>query len=417
MASQVPHILHVDMDAFFVAVEVLRDRTLAGRPVVVGGTGDRGVVASCSYEARARGVHSAMPTWRARRLCPDAVFLPGRFDDYQEVSRRLHRIFTAFTPLVEGVALDEAFLDVSGARRLLGEAPTVARDLRARVSDELHLDCSVGVARTKMLAKLASRAAKPTPSPRGARPGPGVVVVEPERELQFLHPMPVSALWGVGPATQTRLTRLGVTTVGDLARLPPASLAAAVGRAAARHLHDLAWARGGEPVVASRPAKSVGHEETFATDRRDPRALQLEVVRLAEAVAGRLRRAGTAGRTVTVKVRFADFSTVTRSRRLPTAVDTAPELARVAAGLLELVDVSTGVRLLGVSVSGLGAPSEVEQLSLDAPEGDGWRAVGDAIETLRSRFGDKVVGPASLATAGDKGPVGANRWGPDASRC
>ncbi|MDP9389105.1 MAG: DNA polymerase IV, partial [Actinomycetota bacterium] len=205
------------MDAFYAAVEVRRDPTLAGRPVIVGGTGERGVVASCSYEARAYGVASAMPTAQARRLCPHAVFVHGEMARYVEYSRRIHEVFASFTPLVEGIALDEAFLDVAGARRLFGPAPEVARAVRARIADELGLGCSVGVAATKLVAKLASERAKPRATPRGPRPGTGVVVVRPGDEVAFLHPLPVSALWGVGPATEERLRRRGVATVGDLA--------------------------------------------------------------------------------------------------------------------------------------------------------------------------------------------------------
>ena len=411
-------ILHVDMDAFFVAVELRRDPSLAGRPVVVGGTGDRGVVASCSYEARAYGIHSAMPTARARRLCPDAVFLPGRFDDYVACSSEIHRIFRSFTPLVEGVALDEAFLDVSGAARLFGSGPEIAHTVRAKVSAELGLVCSVGVACSKLVAKLASRDAKPLAAPTGPRPGAGVVVVPAGSEIAYLHPKSVQALWGVGPATAARLNRLGISTIGDLAAAPVESLVGSLGVAAGRQLHDLAWARDSRRVEPDRPVKSIGHEETYARDHRDPEPLRQEVLRMADAVASRLRRAGVRARTVTLKVRFADFSTVTRSHTEPVPVDTARDLAAVATTLLEGVDVSEGVRLLGVSASGLGA-AEAEQLSFEQVGGGegAWDGAARAVDEIRARFGPGAVGPAVLAGAAGlrvKRP-GDTQWGPPRS--
>ena len=404
-------VLHVDMDAFFAAVEVLLDPSLAGRPVVVGGTGDRGVVASCTYEARAFGVRSAMPTARARRLCPSAVFLPGRYAVYADFSRRLHEVFTSYTPLVEGISLDEAFLDVAGARRLFGPGPAIAADLRRRVGHELGLTCSVGVATSKFVAKLASEAAKPTASVDGPVPGLGVKVVAPGEELAFLHPLPVQALWGVGPATLARLERFGTRTVGDLAALPEATLVKALGDALGRHLHALAWARDDRPVVPDQRPKSVGAEETYARDRRDRDSLHREIVRLADAVAARLRGAGLAGRTVTLKVRFGDFRTITRARTLPAPVDTGPELARAADGLLDAVDPTAGVRLLGVSVSNLvAAPGR--QLALD--EAGDWRSAADAVDAVRRRFGDAAVGPAALLRPDGLQPRGRGdqQWGP-----
>jgi DNA polymerase-4 len=409
-------ILHVDMDAFYVAVEVRRDPSLVGRPVVVGGTGDRGVVASCSYEARAFGIRSAMPTARARRLCPQAVFLAGRFDDYIETSQAIHTVFAEFTPLVEGIALDEAFLDVAGARRLWGDAPTVAGLIRSKIAQELALACSVGVARSKLVAKLASRAAKPTAAPSGAVPGPGVVVISPSEELAFLHPLPVSALWGVGPATYSRLRRLGVSTVGDLARVPVGSLVSALGSAVGAQLHELAWGRDPRPVEPSRPTKSIGHEETYARDHYEHVTLQKEAVRMADGVAGRLRRAGLKARTVTLKVRFTDFSTITRSHSEPLAIDAGQVIAQIASTLLAGVDVSGGVRLLGVSVSGL-APAPAEQLSLDDLGPGRWGAATHAVDSIRERFGDAAVGPAALAGGAGLAVkrLGDTKWGPSSS--
>lgn len=418
--AEVRSILHVDLDAFFAAVEVLSDPTLVGKAVIVGGTGGRGVVAAASYEARAFGVHSAMPSARARRLCPHAIFLGGRHDTYAAYSRRLHEVLTSFTPVVEGISLDEAFLDVSSVRRLWGSGPEIARLIRARVHDEVGLWASVGVASTKLLAKLASEAAKPTASRSGTVPGPGVKVVEPAEELGFLHAHPVGALWGVGPATRARLERFGVRSVGDLAALPLGTLVRALGASSGRALHDLAHNRDARPVVADREAKSVGHEETYPRDHRDPDVLRREVVRLSDAVASRLRSSGVAGRTVTLKVRFGDFRTITRSRTEPDGVDTTPAVAAVALDLLAAVEVSPGVRLLGVRLLGVSAsnlvPARGRQISLDEvlAAGDRAEGVARAVDEVRRRFGERAVGPGSLV--GEKGVEvrrrGDQQWGP-----
>jgi DNA polymerase-4 len=412
-------ILHLDMDAFFAAVEVLADPTLAGRPVIVGGSGSRGVVASCSYEARAYGVRSAMPSVQASRLCPEAVFVAGRFDAYAAVSRQLHEVLTSYTPVVEGIGLDEAYLDVQGAHRLFGSGPEIGRAVRKRVHDELGLWSSVGVARSKLLAKLASEAAKPIATPGGPTPGSGVVAVEPEAELAFLHPLPVAALWGVGPVTAARLTRLGVSTVGDLAAVPEETLVLTLGQAMGRQLHELAWARDARSVEPDRDVKSIGHEETYAYDDHDVASLRRQVVRMSDAVASRLRKADKAGRTVTLKVRFGDMSTITRSHSLAGPVDEGPAIARVGAELLGGVDVRRGVRLLGVSVSGLSGASDgaVQQLSfgdLDMGSGDRDAVASDALDAVRARFGTEAVGPASLAGPDgvDVKRQGDTQWGP-----
>jgi len=406
------------MDAFYASVEVLVDSSLAGRPVIVGGSGGRGVVASCSYEARSYGIRSAMPSSRARRLCPHAVFVDGRYDLYQEHSRSLHRVLTSFTPLVEGIALDEAFLDVTGSRRLWGTGPEIAAAIRDRVAEQTGLRCSVGVAPSKFLAKLASEAAKPRAGPpgRGPSPGPGVKIVLAGEELAFLHPLPVGALWGVGPATQKRLDRFGIVSVGDLATLPVETVVGALGASLGRHLHALAWARDSRAVEPERATKSVGHEETYATDHYHLESLHDEAVRLSDGVSRRLRAAGLAGRTVTLKVRFRTFQTITRSRTLPAPVDAGTALARIALELLAGVDPSPGVRLLGVSVSNL-TLRPVEQLSFDdADDGGGAEpAVALAVEKVRRRFGDDAVGPATLLRGGtglDLKRRGDQQWGP-----
>jgi DNA polymerase-4 len=433
-------ILHVDMDAFFAAVEVRLNPSLAGLPVVVGGAGRRGVVAAASYEARAYGVHSAMPAGQARRLCPQAVFVPGQYDRYREVSLELHEIFQAFTPLVEGIALDEAFLDVTGAMGLFGDGPAIAHRIRQQVQTQLGLTASVGVAATKLVAKLASEAAKPRAHRAGVVPGPGVVVVVPGEELAFLHPKPVAALWGVGPVTASRLLGLGVTTIGQLAAVPVDTLDRTLGTANGRHLHDLAWGRDPRRVEPNRAVQSIGHEETYPWDRHDRQDLDRELVRMADAVAGQLRAAGVTGRTVTLKVRFGDFRTITRSKTLSVGVDTGPGIARAAGSLLDTVDVDPGVRLLGVSVANLaqGAPQQLT-LTLDgrteAPSGrppatgrppppssesagGSWYDATRAIDRVRARFGAEAVGPAVLLD-GDglrvKRP-GDTQWGPSEGR-
>ena len=418
-------ILHVDMDAFFVSVELLRRPELRGRPVVVGGHGPRGVVAAASYEARSYGVFSAMPSARARSLCPHAVFLPGDHAHYGEVSGRVMAIFRSITPLVEPLSLDEAFLDATGARLLHGDGPTIAATLRRRVWEEEGLTCSVGVSAVKFLAKLATTSAKPRASREGPVFGSGVAVIPPGEELAFLHPLPVKALWGVGPATLARLERFGVRTVADLAELPRATLESAVGKAHGGHLHDLAHGIDPRTVDPDQAVKSISHEETYPTDLFDPEGLRREAVRMADAVAARLRAHDVVGRTVTVKVRFGDFRTITRSATPPEPVSTGPSVARVAKELLARVDVSPGVRLLGVGVSGLVPPGtgSGRQLSLlddepseaaTAPDGD-WSAATDAIDRVRARYGADAVVPATLA--GTDGirvrRRGDQQWGPD----
>ena len=314
--------------------------------------------------------------------------------------------------MVEGLALDEAFLDVTGAIRLFGEGAQIAQRIRDDVSDELHLSCSVGVAPNKFLAKLASVEAKPKALPERIVPGKGVVEVVPGGELAFLHPLPVKRLWGVGPVTLERLERLGVRTVRDLAELDERTVVNALGRAQGVHLLALANALDDRPVETDREAKSIGHEETYPTDIVDLGALERELVRLADAVASRLRHQGVGGRTITLKVRYAGFRTITRSVTLDSPVDTGPELVAAVRPVLRALDLGPGVRLLGVSAGNLGEPNR--QLSLlddvEAPS----KAAG-AIDEIRARFGTAAIGPASSVS--DRGlrvvRKGAQQWGPD----
>jgi DNA polymerase IV len=380
-------------------------------------------VAAASYEARAYGVRSAMASMRARTLCPHAVFVPGDHAHYAEVSARVMAIFTSMTPLVEPLSLDEAFLDVTGSRRLHGEGPVIAAEIRRRVLAEEGLTCSVGVAPNKFLAKLATEQAKPSASVRGPVPGTGVAVVRRGDERAFLRPLPVEALWGVGPRTLEKLHALGVRTVGQLERLPLTQLTRAIGEAHGRHLHDLAHAIDPRPVIPDQRPKSISHEETFVEDLDDHTALRTELVRMADAVARRARAHGLAGRTVSIKVRFGDFTTITRSSTLPQAVDSGPAIVRAATRLLDAVDVAPGVRLFGVALANL-ADDAPHQLSLDelapssaAPAADGtaWTAVTEAVDAVRARFGDDALLPATLAGGGSLRAKrsGDQQWGPN----
>jgi DNA polymerase IV len=415
-APRLASIIHVDMDAFFVSVELLDQPELRGKPVVVGGDGERGVVAAASYEARSFGIYSAMSSVQARRLCPHAIFLRGRYERYSEVSANVMAIFRDVTPLVEPLSLDEAFLDVSGALRLLGEAPVIAGALRQRVFDEQGLTCSVGVASTKFVAKLATGAAKPKASEKGPQFGSGVFVVQPDETLGFLRPLPVESLWGVGPATLAKLHRIGVLTIADLADLPEENVVAVLGRSQGRHLHSLSNGHDERSVEPDRAMKSIGHEETFAHDHHLRSTLDRELVQFADAVASRLRAQGLVARTIQLKVRFGDFTTITRSTTLAVSVDDSHSLLEAGRQLLELVDPAQGVRLLGLSVSGLSSDSS-KQLTFDeATSGPGWQEADRMIDEIRARFGDDAIGPA--ISAGPDGlrlkRRGNQQWGPDA---
>ncbi|HEX2355808.1 MAG TPA: DNA polymerase IV [Micromonosporaceae bacterium] len=387
-------ILHVDMDAFFASVEVRRRPELRGRPVVVGGLGPRGVVSSASYEARVYGVRSAMPTARARALCPGAVFLPPDFEQYSATSRAVMQIFHDVTPLVEPLSLDEAFLDVAGAIRLLGRPARIAAAVRRRVAGEQGITCSVGVAPTKFVAKLGSTRAKPD----------GLLVVPRGAVLEFLHPLPVAALWGVGERAAEVLQRLGLRTVGDLARAPRGMVRAALGEAAATHLHELSWGRDPRAVSPEQVERSIGAEVTFDTDIADSAVIRRSLLALAGRVGNRLRRAGQVGRTVSIKVRLADFRTVNRSRTLPTATDVTREIFETASALFEVLRPGDRIRLVGVRVEGL-APVESapRQLALGEPA-RGWREAEAAVDAASARFGRSAVRPASLLRPADLDP-------------
>lgn len=387
-------ILHVDMDAFYVSVEILRRPELQGRPVLVGGSSARGVVAAASYEARRYGVHSAMATSVARRRCPDAVIIPGDLAHYAEVSARVHEVFTAFTPLVEPLALDEAFLDVTGARRLWGSGREIAGLIRARIATDIGLACSVGVAPNKFLAKLASVEAKPTATPEGVRPGAEIWEVRPGEEQEFLDPLDVRRLWGVGPATADQLEALGIRRVRDLRLSDPQRLRSRLGAHLGDHLWELAHGRDDRPVVPDRLAKSIGNEETFDVDLSESEDVRREVLRLADQVTARLRRDGRGARTITVKVRFADFRTVTRSVTGAGPCHDPFDVAASVESLLAEIDLTEGVRLLGISLRNLG-PVATQLDLFDAPSSE-VQPSHIAMDAVRARFGRDAIGPARL---------------------
>jgi DNA polymerase-4 len=378
-------ILHVDMDAFYASVEVRRDPSLAGQPVLVGGAGGRGVVASASYEARAYGVHSAMPMARALRLCPHAVVVSPDFAAYTEASARLREVLLSVTPLVEPLALDEAFLDVGGSVRLFGDPVAIGHLLRARIRAELALPASVGVAPNKYLAKLCSGKAKPD----------GVLHLRAADVEAFLRPLPVRDLWGVGEQTAAKLERFGLRRVDDVADVSLRTLERIVGPAVAAQLHTLANGADDRRVVPYEAAKGMSAEETFDRDVDDLAVLRRELLRLAEKVARRLRRGAVAARTITLKLRYANFSTITRSKTLTAPTDEATVLHREATALLDALRLErVRVRLIGVGTTNL-VPAEAAR-QLDLLTDDRWARLERAADVARGRFGEAAVTRGAL---------------------
>lgn len=378
-------ILHVDMDSFFVEVERVADPSLKGKPVAVGGVGRRGVIASASYEARSFGVHSAQPTATAVRMCPPLIVVPPSHGRYEEVSSSVFAIFRSFTPLVEGLSLDEAFLDVSGLRLHYRSPVDVGEAIRSTVRSELDLPASVGVASNKFIAKLASEHAKPD----------DLTHVPADTQLDFLHGLPASSLWGVGPATLAALQRLGVATVGDIAELPEPTLATAVGPSLGHHLNELSAGIDHRSVVPDTEAKSVSVEETYSTDLEGRDVIEAALLAHAQKLSGRLRRSGLAARTISIKVRYGDFTTITRGHTLEGAVDGPRDLFRIGSELLDQIDEIRPVRLLGLGGSALVTATGPRQLGLGgSPD---WDRVEEAVARVWERFGDGVVSPARLA--------------------
>ena len=385
--SRTQVILHVDMDAFYASVEMARRPELRDVPMYVGGA-ERGVVLSANYPARAYGIEGGMPATRARRLCPQAVAVPPDYDTYTDVSAGVIQLLRSFTNKVEVASIDEAFCDITGAICRLGEPRTIGELLRARVADEQRIPCSVGIGPSKFIAKLASKQAKPD----------GLVEVPSDRITAFLHPLPVEAIWGVGPATASRLHKLGLSSIDDVAHTPKPTLQRAFGAGQGALLHDLAWGRDSRSIQVTEPEHSIGAQTTFGRDTDDPRAVHGELLRMAARASSRMREAGMCGRAVSISVRFSDFTTITRTAQLPSPTDVTDEIYAQALRLYEGLHLQRArIRRVGVRIEKLVPAAEAyQQPTLDAPE-RGMREVELAADALIRRFGPNAVGRATLA--------------------
>jgi DNA polymerase IV len=383
-------IIHSDMDAFYPAVEALDNPALKGRPVIVGGPSKRGVVSSASYEAREFGVHSAQPIATAVRLCPDGIFLPVRMKRYKEISEQIFEIFRRFTPLVEPLSIDEAFLDVTGSTHLFGDPVEIAKKIKQTVVKETGLTVSAGVAPSKFVAKIASDMEKPD----------GLTFVRSDRLREFLDPLPIKKMWGVGKATQEALGRLNVRTFKDLSRVPVKLLERRFGIHGLK-MHLLSMGIDERAVVPDQDVKSVGHEDTFSHDISDMGAVKKELLSLADKVARRVRRKKITGRTLTLKVKYDDFVQITRSATLPKPTDDGPEIYSIACGLLEKTDAGKRpVRLLGISLSKLSFPASENQLALFDQNGSTQKRtnLNTALDSVYEKHGDDIIGPGTLLT-------------------
>lgn len=382
-----PVIMHVDMDAFYASVEMARRPELRDLPMYVGGA-ERGVVLSANYPARAFGIEGGMPSTRARRLCPQAVAVPPDHDTYADVSAGVMQLLRSLTDKVEVASIDEAFCDITGAIRRLGEPRTIGELLRARVADEQRIPCSVGIGPSKFIAKLASNQAKPD----------GLVEVPPDQITAFLHPLPVEAIWGVGPATASRLHKLGLTTIDDLAHTPRPTLQRAFGTHQGALLHDLAWGRDNRSIQVTEPEHSIGAQTTFGRDTDDPRVVHGELLRMAVRASARLREADMCGRAVSISVRFSDFTTITRTGQLPSPTDVTDEVYAQALRLYQGLHLQRArIRRVGVRIEKLIPADEAyRQPTLDAPE-RGMREVETAADAVVRKFGPNAVSRATLA--------------------
>jgi DNA polymerase-4 len=384
MAAEKQKIIHCDMDAFYASVAELDDPSLRGKPVVVG-AGIRGVVLSANYAARKFGIRAAMPVGRAKRMAPNAIFVSPDHHRYAEISAKVMEIFESFTPFVEPLSLDEAFMDVTGAQKLLGTPRDIGQAIRKRVHEECGITCSVGIASNKFIAKLASGHCKPN----------GLLEIPDDRVISFLHPLPVSDLWGVGPKTAEQLQRLGLRQISDIANTPLETLKRALGDATGEHLYELSWGRDLRTVVVDDPEQSIGANETFSYDIDDPETILREYLKLTERASTRLRNRNLYAKTISITVRFADFKTITRSKTLPLPISSTHEIYQVVKDLYEALKLDRArLRLVGVSLSNL-RDDAPEQLMLGQRE-KGWREAESAVDKAAARFGDKSVRPARL---------------------
>jgi DNA polymerase-4 len=384
MAAEKQKIIHCDMDAFYASVAELDDPSLRGKPVVVG-AGIRGVVLSANYAARKFGIRAAMPVGRAKRMAPNAIFVSPDHHRYAEISAKVMEIFESFTPFVEPLSLDEAFMDVTGAQKLLGTPREIGQAIRKRVHEECGITCSVGIASNKFIAKLASGHCKPN----------GLLEIPDDRVISFLHPLPVSDLWGVGPKTAEQLQRLGLRQISDIANTPLETLKRALGDATGEHLYELSWGRDLRTVVVDDPEQSIGANETFSYDIDDPETILREYLKLTERASTRLRNRNLYAKTISITVRFADFKTITRSKTLPLPISSTHEIYQVVKDLYEALKLDRArLRLVGVSLSNL-RDDAPEQLMLGQRE-KGWREAESAVDKAAARFGEKSVRPARL---------------------
>lgn len=381
-----PTILHVDMDAFYASVSIKDDPKLKNKAVVVG-AGIRGVVLSANYEARKFGIRAAMPVGRAQRMAPHAIFIPPDHQRYSEVSNHVMQIFRDVTPHVEPISLDEAFLDVTGAKRLLGDGRKIAKLIRERVEVEQGITCSVGISHNKFIAKLASQHCKPN----------GMLEISEDRVLTFLHPLPATAIWGVGPKTNEQLEKLGLRTVGEIANTPRSTLIRALGESAGASLHELAWGRDYRDVITDEPEKSISAAETFAKDIDDPEEILREFLKLCEKATLRMRSAGLCAKTISIKVRFADFKTITRSKTLEQSISGTKESFEIAKTLYLALKIDRArIRLVGVSLEGLIPFEDAPQQLLLGQRDIGWKEADSAIDRVKAKFGRGSVRPARL---------------------